>query len=190
MSVSTLSMRPSARPSALRPAARATTGSGRMDGRAAATATSVRPPTSRLARPALLAAPPTSSPRPSVLMRHGDGDDDGVLPLLRLPRRAEDPIDPRTLHPTPLLGGKTVGEELALIAQSYRGAEEKARRAMEDKLYTSERGGAWAGDVYVGRPGEKYDVLQVLAAIAFLTPVVGLGVAMATWGTYWGNYTG
>jgi len=123
-------------------------------------------------------------------VRHGDGDDDGHLPVFRLPRRPEDPLDPATLHPTPMLGGRTIGEELALIARSYKGAEEKACKSMEDKLYTSDKGGAWAGDVYVGRPGEKYDVLQVLAAVAFLTPVVGLGIAMATWGTAWGNYTG
>jgi hypothetical protein len=146
--------------------------------------------TPRLARPSLLAAPAPARPRPSVLMRHGDDFDEGPLPLLRLPRRSEDPLDPKLLHPTPLLGGRTVGEELSLLQESYKGAEAKARKAMEERLYTSDRGGAWDGDVYVGRPGEKYDIMQLLALVAFVTPVVGLGIAMATWGTYWGNYTG
>jgi hypothetical protein len=130
-----------------------------------------------------------AKPRPSVLARHGDGDDDGPLPLLRLPRRSEDPIDLKKLKQTPHLGGKTIGEELALIQKEHKGAEAAARERMEKRLYTASRGGAWEGDVYVGRPGEKYDIMQILALVAFATPLIGLVAAFVTYGTYWGNYT-
>lgn len=184
MNVSTLTMRAQ---SAVRPrAARAQQKHQRP------LSSSALAPSSSSARSSPLRPLPTDKPfrRPSVLARHGDGDDDGPLPLLRLPRRSEDPIDLKKLKQTPHLGGKTVGEELALIAREHKGAEAAARKRMEDRLYTASRGGAWEGDVYVGRPGEKKDVLQVLALIAFATPVIGLVLAMATWGKYWGNYTG
>jgi hypothetical protein len=145
-----------------------------------------------LSRPVIVFGPAAAAgrPRPCVLARHGDGDDDGPLPLLRLPRHSEDPIDLSHIKRTPNLGGKTIGEELSLILQAQTTTERHARQRMEEKLYTASRGGAWEGDVYVGRPGEKKDILQVLAAIAFVTPLVGLAFAMATWGTLWGNYTG
>ena len=167
MSLSTLNMRAQARPTA---AAR------RAQAKPASSPSSSFSPL----RP-LLHAPR----RPSVLARHGD-DDDGPLPLLRLPRRPED-VDLAKLKRSPHLGGKTVGEELALIAKEHKGAEQAAKARMEEKLYTASRGGAWEGDVYVGKPGERYDIMQILALVAFATPVVGLAIAMATWGTYWGN---
>lgn len=164
----------------MRPQARLSAPSARAPARAGSSGLMARP------RPSLLLAPP----RPSVLARHGADDDDGPLPLLRLPRRSEDPIDLKKIKQSPQLGGKTVGEELSLIHREHVTAEKAARARMEERLYTASRGGAWEGDVYVGRPGEKKDILQILAAVAFFTPVIGLAIAMATWGTYWGNYAG
>ncbi|GAB4816307.1 hypothetical protein N2152v2_003353 [Parachlorella kessleri] len=76
-----------------------------------------------------------------------------------------------------LLGGKTVGEELALIHQQYTKAEAEAA-AGEKKLYTEN----WDGDIYVG---SRWNTLSILYLFFLLAPLAGLAFAWATHGTLW-----
>ncbi|GBF89394.1 hypothetical protein Rsub_01966 [Raphidocelis subcapitata] len=125
------------------------------------------------------ARPARRSRRPLVTRAHND--DDEPLPLFRLPSQEVDLK--KAPKPTPSLGGKTIGDELALIHKEYRKAEDTARSQMEAKLYSSN----WAGDVYVG---SNWNILTVLYLIFMLVPIFGLLAAWASYGVYWGLMPG
>jgi len=67
------------------------------------------------------------------LVRHHD-EDDVVLPIWKLPT---EPAPPENLPRPTLLGGKTIGDELALIHDQMEQADVTARRDMQARLYSS-----------------------------------------------------
>jgi hypothetical protein len=78
-----------------------------------------------------------------------------------------------------LLGGKTVGEELALIRQRHLQAEAEAEQRHKATLSSSQ----WDGDVYIGG---RWNVLSILYLVFLLTPAaVGL-FAYLSYGHLWG----
>lgn len=107
-------------------------------------------------------------------------DDDEMIPLLNLPRTRHftEMEQARLRHPSSTLGGKTIGEELALIRQQYLDAEARAAKS-EQRLHDSN----WQGDVYMG---SRWNELTVLYLVFLLTPIVGLLCAWLSYGVYWG----
>lgn len=76
-----------------------------------------------------------------------------------------------------LLGGGTIGEELALIRKRYLAAEQVAQKEVAKQ--TSHN---WDGDVYIGG---RWNELSVLYLIFLVVPLLGLLFAWATHGTLW-----
>lgn len=105
-------------------------------------------------------------------------DDEEILPLLGLPKHDWNEKDLEALAHPHLLGGKTIGEELALIRRDYLASEAKAL-AGEAHLHSSN----WDGDVYIGG---RWNTLSVLYLIFLLTPLAGLVFAWASYGSLWG----
>jgi hypothetical protein len=101
--------------------------------------------------------PQPPNPGALVARAHSD-DDDGPLPLLRLPRQEVDLKRMRKLRPTPSLGGATIGEELSLIYRQHQAAD---RRAAE--MQVGLHSGNWAGDEYIGG---RWNVLSVRGSSA------------------------
>ncbi|PSC74862.1 hypothetical protein C2E20_2033 [Micractinium conductrix] len=79
-------------------------------------------------------------------------------------------------NPT-LLGGATIGDELALIRKRYLAAEALAQKEVAKQTTAN-----WDGDVYIG---SNWNELSVLYLIFMLTPLLGLAFAWATHGTLW-----
>ena len=87
-------------------------------------------------------------------------------------------FDAQLRNPT-LLGGKTIGEELAILKERYDDAE---KRAMEtsDRHFVSEN---WDGDVYIG---SRWNTLSVIYMIFMLSIFGSMLFAWLSFGHLWG----
>lgn len=78
-----------------------------------------------------------------------------------------------------LLGGKSIGEELALLREEHQKAEARAEEAAQQRLSSA----YWDGDVYTGG---RWNALSVLYLI-FLVTLAAVGAfAYLTYGHLWG----
>lgn len=136
-----------------------------------------------------LAAAPARAPRTSrrlsrrlcVVVKAHEEDEVEFLPIWsgRLPE-----MDPEKVPKGHNLGGKTLGEELGLLHDAYVQDEVDKDKEMHAHLYTKN----WQGDVYVG---SNWNILTVLLALGFATPLLGLLFAFLSYGTLWtGHYYG
>lgn len=136
-----------------------------------------------------LAAAPARGPRTSrrlsrrlcVVVKAHEEDEVEFLPIWsgRLPE-----MDPEKVPKGHNLGGKTLGEELGLLHDAYVQDEVDKDKEMHAHMYTKN----WQGDVYVG---SNWNILTVLLALGFATPLLGLLFAFLSYGTLWtGHYYG
>lgn len=132
--------------------------------------------TALLTKPVARPLTRTSAPRRRTL--RVSAHEEELLPLVRLPKTEFSKEDYEKLAHPHLLGGKTIGEELALIRLRYLDAE---RKAVEGEAHLHSEN--WQGDVYVG---SNINTLSVLYGIFFFTPLIGLAFAALSYGKLWG----
>lgn len=123
----------------------------------------------------------TASRRSSAFcFRVRASDDDDMVPILSGRKKSGfTEKDYEQLRNPKLLGGATIGEELAILRERHEEAERRAHeRAMEHHKSAN-----WDGDVYVGG---RWNTLSVLYLIFLLTPLaIGL-FAWLSYGKLWG----
>jgi len=107
-------------------------------------------------------------------------DDEDMVPIFSGRRKkgfTEKDYD--TLKSPKLLGGKTIGDELALLRKEYVTAEQRAIEQSKEKLNSSH----WDGDVYTGG---RWNELSILYLIFMLAPAAAGLFAWLSYGHLWG----
>jgi hypothetical protein len=117
--------------------------------------------------------------RSSMVVR-AMSDDEDIIPVVSGHRKSGfTPSELEQLRHPHLLGGKSVGEELALIREKYLEAEAFAETRVAEKLSSAQ----WDGDVWVG---STWNTLTVISMISMLS-TAGIGVfAWLSYGHLWG----
>lgn len=107
-------------------------------------------------------------------------DDEDMVPILSGRRKSGfTDKEYEQLRNPKLLGGATIGEELAILHERLQASEERAMQRSLEHHKTEN----WDGDVYIG---SRWNTLSVLYLIFLLTP---LGVGLFAWLSYgklWG----
>lgn len=107
-------------------------------------------------------------------------DDEDMVPILSGRRKSGfTPREYEQLRNPTLLGGKTIGEELAILKERHDAAEQRAMET-SDQHFVSEN---WDGDVYIG---SRWNTLSVIYMIFMLSIFGSMLFAWLSYGHLWG----
>lgn len=128
-----------------------------------------------------------ASPKPKMQLRGRRcplvvraSDDEDIIPVFSGHRKSGfTPTELDHLRHPHLLGGRSIGDELALIREKYLEAEAVAEARVSEKLSSPQ----WDGDVWIG---SRWNTLTVISLISILSTA---GVGLFAWlghGVWWG----
>lgn len=125
-------------------------------------------------------------PQPQVLPRPYRrrlvvrASDDEMVPIISgRKKKGFTPEEYERLRNPQLLGGKTIGEELALLRQHHAQTEARAGDAAQQRLSSTN----WDGDVYTGG---RWNALSILYLTFLLAPAAVGVFAWLSYGHLWG----